>query len=199
RFAPSNVVLTNVTLAETTTLPFPGVPAATGSALTCSDCMDRFTLRNVIVSGSAAVPLCQGKFIGAMDTYPISLGGNVDSGATCGLTDPSDLSSADAALAALANNGGLTRTRALQAGSDALDAGATCPTNDQRGFVRGTETCDSGAYETLTPASATAFSCGGSYEGVVDQLDYIVEDLLPDAAANVGDVVFCLGGIAGNA
>ncbi|MCC6216413.1 MAG: right-handed parallel beta-helix repeat-containing protein [Polyangiaceae bacterium] len=53
---------------------------------------------------------------------------------------------ADPALLPLADHGGPTRTRALPAGSPAIDAGATCPPADQRGVAR-RGACDSGAYE----------------------------------------------------
>ena len=49
-------------------------------------------------------------------------------------------------LGALANNGGQTDTRALAAGSPAINAGATCPSTDQRGVARD-GACDIGAYE----------------------------------------------------
>jgi hypothetical protein len=59
-------------------------------------------------------------------------------------------------LAALANNGGPTRTRALGPGSPAINAvpasGAGCTAHDQRGVVRPNGTaCDSGAYEHAPP------------------------------------------------
>ena len=66
----------------------------------------------------------------------------------------------DAGLAPLADNGGFTRTHALQPGSPAIDADADtspalafdCPATDQRGFRRPGDTpgdtrCDAGAYE----------------------------------------------------
>jgi CSLREA domain-containing protein len=56
----------------------------------------------------------------------------------------------DPQLGPLANNGGLTLTQALKAGSPALDAASTplCPTGDQRGVVRPQgPACDMGSYE----------------------------------------------------
>lgn len=63
----------------------------------------------------------------------------------------------DPGLAALADNGGFTRTHALEAGSPAINADQStaffdCPGTDQRGFRRpgndaGDTRCDAGAYE----------------------------------------------------
>lgn len=59
---------------------------------------------------------------------------------------------ADPLLGVLADNGGPTPTRALSAGSPALDAGndAACPGTDQRGVLRNQGSCDIGAYERVT-------------------------------------------------
>ncbi|MBD2768946.1 hypothetical protein IC235_13710 [Hymenobacter sp. BT664] len=64
----------------------------------------------------------------------------------------------DPRLSPPANNGGSTRTMALQAGSPAIDAGNGCPATDQRGTPR-LGTCDIGAFEyrpvlATTPTSA---------------------------------------------
>ena len=62
----------------------------------------------------------------------------------------------DPKLGPLADNGGLTRTRALLAGSFALDAGkaAGAPAEDQRGVSRPQESgYDIGAYEYAPPSS----------------------------------------------
>ena len=67
---------------------------------------------------------------------------------------------ADPRLAALANNGGVSRTMALGAGSAAIDAGGACPSFDQRGFPRPVGTCDAGAYEAnSTVADTTPPTC----------------------------------------
>ncbi len=69
----------------------------------------------------------------------------------------------DPLLGPLADNGGLTRTHALLAGSPAIDAGdnATCPATDQRGVRRpidgdgdGVAACDIGAFEAAAVAGA---------------------------------------------
>jgi hypothetical protein len=59
-------------------------------------------------------------------------------------------------LGAIGDNGGPTRTEALQAGSPAIDAGnpATCAPIDQRGVARDSK-CDIGAYEFVAPQTGT--------------------------------------------
>jgi hypothetical protein len=50
------------------------------------------------------------------------------------------------------DNGGPTQTRALAAGSAAIDAGGACTATDQRGVARPAgASCDSGAYEFAPP------------------------------------------------
>jgi CSLREA domain-containing protein len=73
-----------------------------------------------------------------------SLGYNLDSDGTCGLSGTGDISGANPLLDELADNGGSTRTAALLAGSPAIDAGSGCPETDQRGVAR--IFCDIGAY-----------------------------------------------------
>jgi predicted outer membrane repeat protein len=80
----------------------------------------------------------------------------------------------DARLAPLADNGGLTRTRALLPGSPALDAGvATATVTDQRGFERSRDgnaiagaLPDAGAYEAQhAPAPSIGFNFVGGGSG----------------------------------
>jgi predicted outer membrane repeat protein len=61
----------------------------------------------------------------------------------------------DPRLSAPANNGGPTRTMALQAGSPAINAGNGCLATDQRGAPR-VGTCDVGAFEFGATALAAA-------------------------------------------
>lgn len=78
----------------------------------------------------------------------------------CGIVGATthDITGVDPALGPLADNGGPTKTRALGAGSAAIDKGndATCATSDQRGTARpqdgdgaGGAQCDIGAFELL--------------------------------------------------
>jgi hypothetical protein len=93
----------------------------------------------------------------------VSEGHNLEDADTCGLSATGDLRGANAGLAGLADNGGLTHTHALQSGSAAIDAADTssCPATDQRGAARPidgdedrTAVCDVGAYEA-GPATIT--------------------------------------------
>jgi len=112
-----------------------------------------FSLRSTIVSGNMH------DYASATDNdcgtpSPISLGHNIDGDGTCMLTGPGDLSSTDPALGPLADNGGPTPTRAIPAGSAAIDAADAdaCLAADQRGAPRPQGAgCDIGAYESTLP------------------------------------------------
>ena len=101
------------------------------------------TFNNTIIANQASGADCAGDAI-------TTGGNNLDSDNTCGLTDPDDVPNVDPMLGPLQDNGGLTDTHALLAGSPAIDAGddTACPATDQRGVVRpqGPQ-CDIGAYE----------------------------------------------------
>ncbi len=83
-------------------------------------------------------------------------GYNLDDDGTCSFTGPGDLSDTPSGLdpAGLENNGGPTRTIALEPGSAAIgdvSNGSLCPATDQRGVARSTP-CDIGAYNTQADA-----------------------------------------------
>jgi hypothetical protein len=105
-------------------------------------------LRNTIVAGNA-IDNCDTNF-GGFDGVIRSQGNNLSSDGTCNLTEPTDKRNTTPRLGPLQNNGGATDTRALLAGSAALDGGVTtgCPTVDQRGVARPQGLrCDIGAFE----------------------------------------------------
>jgi CSLREA domain-containing protein len=98
---------------------------------------------------------------GPVDTH----GHNLSDTSDCGLDSQSDQQGVPVALGPLADNGGWTDTVAILAGSAAVDTGAGCPINDQRGVSRPRDRgCDIGAYELAVPlvsteaASSVAFS-----------------------------------------
>lgn len=105
-------------------------------------------LLNTIVAqnrGQAGSQNCGGDAL-AFDT----LGNNLENRDTCQLSAPDDLPDAQPRLGELDRNGGPTRTHALRAGSDAINAGNLigCPPTDQRGVQRPRgPACDIGAFE----------------------------------------------------
>ena len=125
------------------------------------------TIRNTILASVPSDVNCSGG--GAL----LAEDHNLDSGNTCGFTDPSDLINTNPDLGPLQDNDGPTFTHALAAGSPAIDAGSSdCPppVTDQRGVMRpldgngdGTALCDIGAFEfqpgavttTTTPSVTT--------------------------------------------
>ena len=82
-------------------------------------------------------------------------GGNLESGTTCGFRGTGDKQNADPKLAALAANGGPTRTHALAADSPAVNMAVAgrCLATDQRSIPRVAAACDSGAYELVPPTT----------------------------------------------
>jgi hypothetical protein len=113
---------------------------------------------NSIVAGNTSEEP-EGDFaVAAMQTDDCDLsvgtnGGNLEGGTTCGFRDARDKQNADPKLAALAANGGPTRTHALAADSPAVNMAVAgrCLASDQRSIPRVAAACDSGAYE-LVPA-----------------------------------------------
>ncbi len=92
-------------------------------------------------------------------------GHNISSDGTFNLTNTGSLNNTDPKLGPLADNGGPTKTMALEPGSPAIDAGdsAFCPVTDQRRRVRPVGWyCDVGAYEgcdgVLYPVITQSFS-----------------------------------------
>ncbi len=89
-----------------------------------------------------------------------SAGGNLEGETSCGFTNTNDQQSQDPLLFPLAFNGGPIPTRAITAGSPAVDHGldgATCEATDARGTARadvpatGVAVCDVGAFEFQPP------------------------------------------------
>jgi hypothetical protein len=101
------------------------------------------------------------------DGTMVSHGYNLSSDGSCGFNGAGDLINTDPSIAALADNGGPTRTHALLLNSPAIDGGDPLGCSDysdqllavdQRGLPRtrdgdgdATETCDIGAYELQEP------------------------------------------------
>ena len=97
---------------------------------------------------------CSTEFSGQVLPVPKSLGGNLVDDDSCSTEftkekDQVKLSGLAGSLEALADNGGLTRTRALKASSPAVNSGVSNTlTTDQRGSIRPYGSAiDSGSYE----------------------------------------------------
>ena len=94
-----------------------------------------------------------------------SLGYNVEQGTGCGLGNTADVTGVDPLLGPLANNGGLTKTRAVLQNSPAINRVPvlTCSgtATDQRGIARPVgSACDSGSYESVFLSSPGPTSTG---------------------------------------
>src|SRR5262249_51891469 len=132
-----------------------------------------FTLRNTIVFGNQAASMPDCSTLGdnpsgpIFDSFVLTQGHNIV-GNTTGcmgfVPGDGDLVGMNPLLGALGDNGGPTQTRALLAGSPALDAGdpgapgaeTACETTDQRGVMRPQASrCDIGAYELGVAVSTT--------------------------------------------
>ncbi len=105
------------------------------------------TLSNTIIAGVESGTDCGGV------TPAVSLGHNLHTDGTCGITQQTDSPFSNPGLLPLADNGGLSKTHALQPGSDAIDTGNCgngATAKDQRGISRpqGLE-CDIGGYELI--------------------------------------------------
>ncbi len=106
--------------------------------------------------------------------------------------------SVDPLLGALANNGGLTQTLALLAGSPAINAAtnAGCPATDQRGVTRPQPSggaCDLGAYEFVFTPTTTTLGANPS-PAVYSQTVALTATVNPTAAT--GSMIFQEGGSA---
>lgn len=113
-------------------------------------------MRNTILSGNSA-----GNCIGA---DPVSLGHNLESGTSCGLTETGDIQNGTASLGSLRDNGGPTKTRALGTTSDARDAGSSqgvSLTETSTTVAPSTRTRSSGARCRFTPRAPPPIATTG--------------------------------------
>ena len=136
-----SIALSSVTVAENT-----AIDGGRGGGL-YSESTDgaSFTFENTIVADNVAVA-------GGDDCFGTFTSGGFNlvedtSGCTINGATDSNVTGQDARLGPLADNGGPTKTRALQTGSPAIDAGRTAFVIDQRGFGRADGADDIGAFE----------------------------------------------------
>jgi CSLREA domain-containing protein len=135
-------------------------------------------------------------------TGVMSLGYNLDSGASCGLTSTGDRQGTNPKLDTLKNNGGPTKTMALLSGSPAIDGGSSsnCPQTDQRGEARpadgdddGQAACDIGAFEVQEPAPWVEALALGADVALGREGSARVEVRDGDTAANLNQTTFLVG------
>lgn len=108
---------------------------------------DAVVLKNTIISNNSAA---SGNDDCLISAGTITSNGNnlVGSATDCSCNQATDIANADPGLRALADNGGYTKTHALEDGSQALDAGSTSANSDQRGECRPRNYVDDiGAFE----------------------------------------------------
>lgn len=136
------------------------------------------TLRNTIVAGNGGIdnPNLDGHFISlgynVIGEFGVNPGNPV---MTPAIGDQLDIADASVHLGPLAANGGPTATRALLAGSIALDQGhSSGATGDQRGFTR---PCDNGGI-------ANAAGGDGADVGAFEELVLCVFNTPPAASAD---------------
>ena len=162
----NTLTISNSTIAGNKTTDEPGRPPtgdAGGLAVATGTEVVQNTIiaGNVNITGGVTTPANCGPFLPSGGF--VSLGHNLDSGADCRLSAPTDVSNADPLLGPLQNNGGPTDTLALAANSPAVDrvpaSGAGCPPTDQRGVPRPQGAgCDIGAFELAAPAHCSDVS-----------------------------------------
>lgn len=97
--------------------------------------VDSIVAENTVGSGGSS-PECAGTFIG---------GGNLIGGSAAGCTIGGTFT-INAFISQLANNGGPTKTVAIEEPSEANGLASGCPSKDQRGVKR-PNNCDSGSFE----------------------------------------------------
>jgi hypothetical protein len=144
------LTLNNVTIAGNSTASNGSTGNGAGGISTTIS--STVTLKNTIVAGntsSAGKSDLSGTLIsGGHNLIGDTTGGTGITHGSNGDLVGSSAAPLDAKLAALADNGGPTQTRALLSGSPAIDTGdaTACAATDQRGYIR-INPCDIGAYE----------------------------------------------------
>jgi hypothetical protein len=157
-------ILNSTIASNTSGRPGGGIMTSLGAAV---------FVKNTIVSGNTLDNCDNAQLGGAL----LSQGNNVSSDDSCPFTKPTDKQNTNPRLGPLTNNGGPTDTRALLAGSPAIDraTNTNCPSTDQRGVRRPqngdantSAICDIGAFERndLAPPKVSATTPTNAKTGV---------------------------------
>jgi Bacterial Ig domain len=164
-----------LSLVNSTVVTKPGIPNIGFSTI------GQASIGNSILSSPAGTANCSGT------PSVLSLGRNLSSDNSCGLTDPTDMNNSTAINLGLLqmNAPGTTATHALLPGSAAIDAGncsGGIATDDQRGVSRPAgPACDIGAYELRTPiANDDAYAAFAGRTFVLLAPGVMTNDVSPD-------------------
>ena len=152
----------------------------------------RFSIKNSIIGDTTLSGGLDNNCNGPVgfQAFISSGGNNIDSGNTCGFNKPGDIVNPAilGVAAVLVDNGGLTPTLVLLAGSMAIGAGNSCPASDQRGLQRDAN-CDIGAFEVgaNTPVAAAqnvaptaANDMAATTVGTTITINVLANDVDPD-------------------
>jgi CSLREA domain-containing protein len=209
------LLMTNVTIGENQSGPVAGGVVEDSSA---TDLFTNVTIANnaggaangVFVTPTATPPQLRNTIVSSQGRNCTrgltSLGYNLDSGDSCGLSEPHDLVNTNPRLHPVGDNGGGTHTMKPGGLSPTADAGSPniCPTTDQRSVRRpvdydanGSAVCDIGAYENgvsavnsdigwtyVTPSVAglkLTYTMGLKSGGAGSGVNSIVTDVLPSS------------------
>ncbi|MGN6520217.1 MAG: choice-of-anchor Q domain-containing protein [Dokdonella sp.] len=158
-----------------------------GAGLLFADASQPLSIMSTIFAANTVCETCSPPEPSDIATFdiqsPLAVTGsnNLVQAAAANVSLPSDTIDADPLLFPLAWNGGPTRTRALGAGSPALDAGGNpaALVTDQRGgvFARVSgAAADIGAFETQQPPADTIFADGFDGPIVPIAIDHAYDD-----------------------
>jgi len=180
------VQLTHVTLAANT------APAGMGGNVAADATAGVVRLSNTLIAAAESGLSCAGTIV--------SLGYNLDSSDSCGLSAVGDQTNTDPVLDVLTNNGGDTRTYALLTGSPAIDAGnvSLCASRnglDQRYFYRGDGVCDIGAYEAGSARAQSGTLAFSLANFSVNEIDGTASVTVSRTDGSEGDVSISLSNL----
>jgi CSLREA domain-containing protein len=126
-------------------------------------------MNNTILAGNIDGACPQGVGLPGVPTHH-----NLVQDSTCALSGTADVQGVNASLLPLTNNGGPTDTRALPAGSAAIDRGGSCAQTDQRGITRPPSACDIGAFEYVAPTLTVTTTLVNDNGGTATAVTYRV-------------------------